>query len=95
MDDDAPVTIFEHDWQDPGAERRILEAMYCQLLDWIEPGDLLSTCVIGHNVIATLADRPLKTRPTQPARDQNEANSQAQLARGSTGFDDMDDDIPF
>ena len=50
LDDDAPVTIFEHDWQDPGAERRILEAMYCQLLDWIEPRDLLATCVIGHNV---------------------------------------------
>lgn len=52
LNDDAPVTIFEHDWQDPGAERRILEAMYCQLLDWIEPGDLLATCVIGHNVSA-------------------------------------------
>ena len=47
------------------------------------------------SVIATLADRPLKTRPAQPVRDQSDASSQAQPARASSGFDDMDDDIPF
>lgn len=52
LGEDTPVTIFEDDWQAPCAERRILEALSCQLLDWVEPGDLLSTCVIGHNVSA-------------------------------------------
>lgn len=52
LNDDAPVTIFEPNWQAPGAERHILESLSCQLLDWIEPGDLISTCVIGHNVSA-------------------------------------------
>ena len=47
------------------------------------------------SVIATLADRPLKTRPAQPVRDQSDASSQAQPARESSGFDDMDSDIPF
>lgn len=50
--DDAPVTIFEHDWQKPNAERAILEALSCQLTDWIAPNDAFTTCVIGHNVSA-------------------------------------------
>ena len=52
LDDGAPVTIFEHDWQKPNAERAILEALSCQLTDWIAPNDTFTTCVIGHNVSA-------------------------------------------
>lgn len=52
LDDGAPVTIFEHDWQKPNAERAILEALSCQLTDWIAPNDTFTTCVIGHNASA-------------------------------------------
>ena len=47
-----PIAICEPDWQDPGAEQRILEALGCQLTDWIAPNDTFTTCVIGHNVSA-------------------------------------------
>lgn len=47
-----PIAICELDWQDHGAERRILEALGCQLTDWIPPNAAFSTCVIGHNVSA-------------------------------------------
>lgn len=47
-----PIAIYELDWQDTGAERRILEALGCQLTDWIPPNAAFSTCVIGHNVSA-------------------------------------------
>lgn len=45
-----PITIYELDWQHPEAERRILEALACQLTDWIAPNSAVSTRVIGHNV---------------------------------------------
>lgn len=50
------------------------------------------------NVIATLADRPLKNRPAQSTRGHDDANAQAQhAASASSGFDGMgdDSDIPF
>lgn len=49
-------------------------------------------------IIATLADRPLKNRPAQQSRGHDDANAQAQRAAtrsAGSGFDDMDDDIPF
>ena len=52
LDDGAPVTIFEHDWQKPNAERVILEALSCQLTDWIPRSGEFTTCMIGHNVSA-------------------------------------------
>lgn len=42
-------------------------------------------------VLATLVDRPLKKRTATPASD----HSAAQPRSGGSGFEDMDDDIPF
>ena len=50
VDDGGPVTIYESDWQHPHAERQILEALSCQLTDWIAPNAAFSARFIGHNV---------------------------------------------
>jgi 3'-5' exonuclease len=52
VNDFDPVAICELDWEDPGAERRILETLGCQLTDLIAPNGTFTTCVIGHNVSA-------------------------------------------
>ena len=52
LDYGAPITIYEADWQSSDGERRILEALSCQLTDWIDRSDEFTTCVIGHNVSA-------------------------------------------
>lgn len=52
VNDFDPVAICELDWEDPGAERRILETLGCQLTDLIAPNGAFTTCVIGHNVSA-------------------------------------------
>jgi hypothetical protein len=49
-------------------------------------------------IIAVLADRPLKNRAAPQAHSHDDVNAKAQQAstRGAgSGFDDMDDDIPF
>lgn len=48
--DGFPVKIYESDWQDPQAERRILESLSAQLTEWVKPSDVFTTCIIGHNV---------------------------------------------
>lgn len=52
LDDGAPITIYEADWKSSDGERRILEALSCQLTDWIDRSDEFTACVIGHNVSA-------------------------------------------
>lgn len=52
LNDGGPVTIYEADWQEPGAERSILDALACQLTDWIAPSDGFTTCMVGHNASA-------------------------------------------
>lgn len=44
-------------------------------------------------ILASLKDRPLRNKPTTAGR--TAAATGGGAARGSTGFDDMDDDIPF
>lgn len=49
-------------------------------------------------IIAVLSDRPLKSRPAQQSRAHDDVNAQAQHATtrsAGSGFEDMDDDIPF
>jgi len=49
-------------------------------------------------IIAVLSDRPLKSRPVQQSRAHDDVNAQAQHATtrsAGSGFDDMDDDVPF
>lgn len=48
--DGFPVKIYESDWQDPEAERRILESLSAQLTEWVKPSYVFTTCIIGHNV---------------------------------------------
>ncbi len=49
-------------------------------------------------IIAVLSDRPLKSRPAQQSRAHDDVNAQAQHATtrsAGSGFEDMDDDVPF
>ncbi len=47
------------------------------------------------SIIATLADRPLKARPAAQRNDSGNGGPPAGHPAASSGFDGMDDDIPF
>lgn len=49
-EDGKPITMYEHDWQQPDAESRVLSVLNETLQNWVSPRELQTVCMIGHNV---------------------------------------------
>lgn len=52
IDDAEPVTLVEAFWDDPAAEKLLLESLRDWMDQAINPNDVMNTCVVGHNVSA-------------------------------------------
>lgn len=52
LDEADPVAVLESDWENPDAERLLLETFGHLLNDTIHPRLVLQTCIVGHNVSA-------------------------------------------